>query len=217
MKVIKASGPGIEDVNGNITIQEESLKHLETEFQTIGNTCKEEKKNETEKYDGAGDEKVSEERIVNDSTVKVKKLKKSFKCQSCDKIFSKPRLLLDHVDWVHDKICRYECKFCHLGLRRKSDKRKHFDVNECNVKTKRDRTRKCSKKSSTNEEKSFDEVVSEVRTLTCFHCDKCFGLFESGKFLVKHIKDKHPLQCDKCGKICYSDNVLQKHIDKFHP
>ena len=73
-----------------------------------------------------------------------------------------------------------------------------------------------SKNFNENDEKSLEDIIKEVKAITCLYCDFCYDLFTTGKLLVDHIKTKHPMPCKICGKIFYSKNFRKVHMKNKH-
>ena len=112
----------------------------------------------------------------------------SFKCKTCDKVFTLKCNLKTHTAAVHDGKKPYKCDICDLKFATNGNKNRHMA--RINV----------------------HKTVKETKSTNCEICDKTFS---SNNQLKNHIaiehKGKEPFNCVICEYSCSQKPHLKKH------
>ena len=62
-------------------------------------------------------------------------------CEMCDRTFSRPNILIDHIKSVHEKIKKFPCDFCPYKSFQRNSLKKHVEIWHCD--SPRERNYKC--------------------------------------------------------------------------
>lgn len=137
-----------------------------------------------------------------------KRIKRSYKCDVCDKSLSSASSFVQHKT-IHSGERPYQCEYCLRTFRQvgnlASHKRTHIGVKpyKCDV---------CDKRFSNS-----SNVVVHKRTHTGekpFECDICHKMFSQFAHLVSHKRThtgEAPFQCDICQKRFNNPSNLTTH------
>lgn len=138
-----------------------------------------------------------------------------FKCDHCDKSFSRKANLDSHLN-VHLEEKRYECDICSLKLKTKANLRIHKklhtnDAVACKI---------CDKKFKTSNQLINHMIVhSEVKKYECGVCNN--ASYKRSKDLQSHMLSVHlnvrKYQCQWCSRTFNNNSNYRKHKKSAHP
>lgn len=125
-------------------------------------------------------------------------IKKAYQCKDCDKAYSFPHNLAEHIASSHRKLNEDEslkvlqCEHCNKPYKSKASLTQHL----------RNHHQNCS--------------LDSKRII----CDQCGFLAAHQMSLAQHIKNKHTeieeIKCEQCSKVFKSQYYLKYHIMSFH-
>jgi KRAB domain-containing zinc finger protein len=160
------------------------------------------------------DEKEQKLLKINDETKSIHEGKKSLECSTCNKYFSKRRLLNRHIESVHEKK-QFECSTCMKRFSRKDKLKLHIaHVHD------KDEGKKNLECSSCNEffytsfllNRHIESVHEKKKTFECTSCMKRFSRMYHLKIHIAcvHIKKKE-FKCTICDKGFSRKDKLFRH------
>lgn len=133
---------------------------------------------------------------------------KKFKCDSCDKTFSRPSILKLHA-LSHQGIKIFNCKLCDKRFSYKCNLMAHMRVHSgvkpfmCEV---------CSKRfSSQSQLNEHFRVHSNKKPFRCEECEMCFRRYSSLSMHLRVHSGERPYVCEFCSKAFASSGNLKVH------
>lgn len=131
----------------------------------------------------------------------------------CNKHFSRPSLLTEHQQTVHQGIKPYKCNLCERSFAKKSHLERHlFSHSE----VKPFHCSHCEKSFTTRQQLKRHEIT-HTKSFICPY-DNCQESFYKHPQLRAHILAVHEkkLTCPECGKTFQRPYRLRNHIAKHH-
>ena len=133
------------------------------------------------------------------------------KCQICEKTFTRPQLMRDHMNAIHYGKMEYKCKKCGFKNLYRTEVSRHIRL----------------KHGVTG--KGFMEVYSNNVLIrepskeerderkTCKICQRVFTRPSKLNLHMKSIHErKEKYKCRKCGKCCWYKGNLKQHLERQH-
>jgi len=150
-----------------------------------------------------------------------KRLKKH-KCTypDCNKLFSRPSVLKEHIQTKHLNIRKYNCTECEQGYTKKLHLQRHY-ISAHSIENKPFSCSFCDKKLLTKQHLDTHERT-HTKPFRCKFNDQCEAGFTTQKLLDGHIERAHlskheeRLTCQFCKQKLQSPSKLQQHIFKNH-
>ncbi|GBP11306.1 Zinc finger protein 595 [Eumeta japonica] len=141
---------------------------------------------------------------------------KPFKCESCDKSFSRIDVLRMH-NFIHTGEKPYKCNFCEYACRDPTSLKRHearhmgilpqYRCQICKY--------KCEKKWALKQHVAEKHLNLDVRKYKCGQCEKNY---KKKVLLNNHIRSVHdqckPYQCDVCKKYLTTRSNLMSHMNR---
>lgn len=156
------------------------------------------------------------ESVVSTTSTSSSRAKKYF-CDydGCNKGFTRPSLLTQHQQTLHQGIRPFECDQCNKTFTRKTHLERHL-ISHLNDKDKPFHCSICGKGCSTVQQLKRHEITHTKS----FHCpyEGCLESFYKHPQLRSHILSFHlnKLKCDICNKHFQRPYRLRQHMEKYH-
>ncbi|CAL8093690.1 unnamed protein product [Orchesella dallaii] len=146
----------------------------------------------------------------------------TMECKICNKTFSTPWYLKNHVTTVHENNYRYRCPICEMGFRGKKQVATHVQVVHENIRNFKCTEDGCQREFGTNSARNnhIRKAHKREKRFQCLHCEAAFS---DGNHLRRHEqihtnKETRPFQCHHCGKgfpvLSYLRQHLKSHVRK---
>ena len=144
---------------------------------------------------------------------------KEKRCSYCSKTFETTKLLIIHLDELHNDLV-YNCLSCEIIFSIAKEKRDH--MNTCDEKFK---CALCGKEFSDLMKGQFHLKIHiegvHRKSRHKYTCDQCGDSFTKPGRLkshteINHDKVNHAIPCEICGKTYRHEHLLKKHIKNYH-
>ena len=109
-----------------------------------------------------------------------------YKCDQCDKDYSKKDTLKFHIESQHETVQKLHCQICQKGF---------------------------SNKKSLN---GHTKEIHEEKALPCDECSQIFGTVGSLNKHKKTVHVLNSFKCPQCNKKCKTQGNLNRHIRSIH-
>eukprot|EP01083_Nonionella_stella_P246573 855869_1 len=164
--------------------------------------------------DNSQDEEYVESQAKNTFECR-NKSDETFKCNECDRLFSKKWYLRNHVLNMHtpNKDKPFQCRFCTYGAAVKWSLDCHEAIH-LNARQYKCPHTQCDKAFNVKQELQRHVANNHTKPFKCDECDKRFG---SAKYLQSHrisihTKNEHkPFRCKYCDYGAASEYIIKKH------
>lgn len=147
-----------------------------------------------------------------------------FKCDKCDKVFSKPQYLKCHQN-LHDDMYPYECEICGKKFSWKHSLTGHMNVHN-QTKTQPYKCKVCSKTYAHSGTLSWhmakhrnEEFMNTSSGMGSIECKICKRKFQKQGSLQVHMKIHEPKPvktCPQCGATFLAQKPLTIHLKSVH-
>jgi KRAB domain-containing zinc finger protein len=145
--------------------------------------------------------------------------KEEFKCDHCDKAFTRKETLVYHVNIIHKNIQEFQCDHCDKAFGRNDFLQDHINAIHNNIKR-----FSCDLCDYSSYYKKY--LVRHSKAVHCdnvkevFKCDSCDKTFTWKVTLVKHVNTKHKklrkYSCQLCTYTSYDKRALKYHSNAVH-
>ena len=138
----------------------------------------------------------------------------------CNKMFSRPSVLKEHIQTKHLNIRKYKCTECDQRYTKKLHLQRHY-ISAHSIDNKPFKCTFCDKKLLTKQHLETHERT-HTKPFRCKFNDQCEAGFTTQKLLDGHVERAHlskheeKLTCQFCKQKLQSPSKLQQHILKKH-
>ena len=136
-----------------------------------------------------------------------------FKCDQCNKHFSRKETLKKHIQVQHEASIKLQCQICPQEFPNKALLKSHMQIHEAKTIP----CDKCSKMFVTVSRLKYHQKT--VHGLTLFKCQQCNKRFKTVSYLNSHkrsIHDKDEFNCNLCDYIACRMGDLKTHTETVH-
>lgn len=140
---------------------------------------------------------------------------KNYYCdyEGCDKAFSRPSLLTEHQQSVHQGLKPFKCELCDRSFAKRSHLERHIHAHS------QDKPLHCSfcGKGFTTSQQLKRHEITHTKSFKCPYegCQECFYKHPQLRSHVMAVHEKK-LTCEACGKEFQRPYRLRNHIAKHH-
>ncbi len=138
---------------------------------------------------------------------------KQYKCELCDKKYTRKDILNRHIKFYHEIPGQYVCDVCHKGFNRSDELNVHQQLHTNRIYS----CQFCDKIYTYLS--SLNRHTNEVHKINQYICSfpNCDKSFSTKVDLTSHIHNiHHVIQCETCNFISDTIDNMTQHVDNHH-